>query len=161
MSDKILPVPEQEVSMESNGINHSVTLGFLGLILLVAGCSSGDASSTADLTRCQLAPDALVNQLSMGLTAAGDASVSHVYVVQNNDGRPWQFIGGRLRGPGLDEAVAVWATASLDLDDLPLLVAADSMAAEFSIWDFPGGNRFADVFDDEMVAAKQCARSAP
>ncbi len=108
--------------------------------------------------RCYHAPSALIQQLNAGLTAYGDAQVIDVYVVDSNDDRPWRFIGGHLSGPGLG-IEAVWATASLDLDNSPLLVAAESMAAEFSIWDFPnrGESRFDAKYNDEITVAGQCA----
>ena len=81
-----------------------------------------------------------------------------VNVVDNNDDRSWRFIGGAIHAPGMNGEVAVWATASLDLDKAPLLVAADSIADAFSVWGLPNdGDRFADKFKDEIQAVEKCA----
>ena len=105
-----------------------------------------------------------MRQIEFGLTAHGDTHLESVNVVDNNDDRPWRFIGGATYGPGMEDGeVAVWvsrATMSLDLDSGDsLLVAADTMADEFSVWGKPhGGERFADKFDDEIRAAEKCAK---
>lgn len=131
---------------------------FLSLIL---ACS--DNGTTADgghgqSERCVPASSDLVSALSDGLTVSGGGSISNVYTVKNNDGRPYTFIAGRVTGPGLSETL-VWATPSLDLDGSALIVATDSLSEEFSVWSLPGGNRFADQFDDDIRAAKGCAEA--
>lgn len=110
--------------------------------------------------RCVPAPPELIQQIEWGLTADGITSFQNVYVVDNNDNRPWRFIGGAIHAPGMDGEVAVWATPSLDLDTGDaLLTAADTMAFEFSVWMFPNGNdRFASQFDDEIAIAEECAK---
>ena len=78
--------------------------------------------------------------------------------MENNNGRPWRFIGGTIHAPGINGQVTVWATASLDLDKQPLLVAAHSMADEYSVWEYPnGGQRFNPRFDDEISKTQDCA----
>lgn len=117
--------------------------------------------NVAALARCQPVPEALIAKLNSGLTIDGGGSVSQVRVVENNDDRPWSFIAGKLDGPGMDGVTAVWATVSLDLNEDTLLVAAEFIAAEFSVWDFPDGgqSRFADKFDDDIALVKQCVES--
>ena len=107
---------------------------------------------------CQPAPSELAAQLSAGITAAGDSKVTDVYVVATeSDGPPWQFIAGRIHAAGMNGDVAMWATASLDLDNDPLIVAVDFMAAEFSTWNYPQGDRnyFSD-YKDAIKTAEHC-----
>ena len=113
-------------------------------------------------SRCYEAPDWLARQIESGLTAEGlfmERSFEHVVIVDNNDDRPWHFIGGAMYAPGMEGVVGVWATAYLKQP--ALLVAANTMAAEFSVWDKPAGGRsFASQFDDEIAAVKQCVEDA-
>ena len=87
-----------------------------------------------------------------------ERDLKRVHVVDNNDGRSWHFIGAAIYAPGMDGIVGVWATAYLA--EPALLVAANTMADEFSQWGRPGPGRFADKFDDEIAAAAQCAKEA-
>ncbi|MCE2463682.1 MAG: hypothetical protein J4F46_07225 [Dehalococcoidia bacterium] len=133
-----------------------IGLIFVALLTVAIGCVTADPP---DQSRCNPAPPELAAQIARGLTAGGSSCIERVYTVKNNDGRPWSFIGGAIYAPGMDGEVAVWATQSLDLDNQPILLAADTMAAEFSAWDFPSGgkDRFGDQFNDEIKAAKWCA----
>ena len=80
-------------------------------------------------------------------------------MLDNNDDRPWHFIGGAMYAPGMEGKIGVWATSYLE--EPALLVAAGTMAAEFSVWDKPaGGASFAAMFDDEIAAVKQCIKDA-
>ena len=131
---------------------------FLSLILSCGenGTAGGGGNGQSD--RCVAASSDLVSALSNGLTVSGGGSINNVYTVKNNDGRPYTFIAGRVTGTGLNE-VLVWATPSLDLDASALIVATDSLSEEFSVWSLPGGNRFAEQFDDDIRAAKGCAEA--
>ena len=60
----------------------------------------------------------------------------------------WTFIAAEIVGPGMDGTKATWATASLDLNSGSILLAADGMAREFSIWDFPSRER--SYFDNDV-----------
>ena len=117
---------------------------------------------TVSATRCYEAPDWIGRQIAMGLIAEGlfmQRSFQHVYIVDSNDDRPWHFIGGAMYAPGMDGEVGVWATSYLV--EPALLVAADTMAAEFSVWDkLADGAGFADKFDDEIAAVRQCVKDA-
>ena len=132
----------------------------LALLLLTMACNSETINTPESMnpdqsSRCQPVPSSLTNTLLAGLTADGTTQISNVYAVKNNDGGPWTFIAGRVSAPGIDETL-VWATASLDLDNDPLLVATDSVSEEFSVWSLPGGNRFASQFNDDMRAVREC-----
>ena len=137
-----------------------------GLCLLLMACGPVADTSTPPGTdtptsRCYEAPDWLARQIESGLTAEGlfmGRSFEHVFVVDSNDDRPWHFIGGAMYAPGMDGIIGVWATSYLK--EPALLVAADTIAAEFSVWDKPGGRRFAAKFDDEIAAVGQCAKDA-
>ena len=136
-----------------------IRLLVIPLVLAALACTSVPTPTPSPTpSRCEPAPDALTRQLSMGLTAGGESSISNVYTVMNNDGRPWRFIAGRVKAPGLNQTM-VWATGSLDLDGTSLIVATDSLSAEFSIWSLPGGQRFASQFDDEIREVERCAAS--
>lgn len=160
---------------------HNVALrivgfGCLGFLLLFASCviciavaSNSDSPSTTSspstrepqpaspANRCKPAPLAIVRKIESGLTAEGGASLSRVRLVDNNDGRPWKFIGAEIVAPGMNGTRAVWATGSLDLNETAFIVTADTMAATFSIWNKPaGGAGFAAQFDDEISVAQQC-----
>ncbi len=108
-------------------------------------------------SRCIEAPAALVSQLENGLTAYGSATLHSVFYVENNDNRPWRFIGGKMEAPGADGIVLTWATSSLDLDGSSLIVAVDSLSEEFSVWSISGAGQFAQKFDDEIEAVRECA----
>ena len=87
---------------------------------------------------CRPAPAELNAQLSAGLTSVGECKVTDVYVVAGeSDGPPWQFISDRIHAPGMDGDAATRASASIDLNKDPLIVAVDFMAAKFSQWDYP------------------------
>ena len=138
----------------------SLFLGVLPMRLLIVGAlfiliSCG---TDLDLTRCQRLNGPIVDKLTAGITASGDVRLSGVHVIYNNDGRPWRFIGAKIHAPGMEDGqIAVWATGSLDLNQDSLIVAADGMAAEFSIWQRPEGEgRFAEIFDDEIETVKAC-----
>ena len=118
-----------------------------------ATTAPGDSET---LTRCLQAPPELARQLSWGLVADGGIDISDIYTVKNNDERPWTFITGQVTAPGVEETMA-WATASLDLDNNPFIVAVDSVSEAFSVWSMPGGERFAGKFDDDIRAAKRCS----
>ena len=127
-------------------------------VLLTLACEAGPPP---DVSRCYQAPEWLSRQIENGITAEGlfmERDLKRVHVVDNNDGRSWHFIGAAIYAPGMDGIVGVWATAYLA--EPALLVAANTMADEFSQWGRPGPGRFADKFDDEIAAAAQCAKEA-
>ena len=131
-----------------------------GFCFLLMACGGGPVKDTS---RCYEAPDWLARQIEHGLTAEGmfmERSFEHVFIVDNNDGRYWHFIGGAMYAPGMEGVIGVWATEYLK--EPATLVAANTMAAEFSVWDKPfGGTRsFADKFNDEMATVQQCVRDA-
>ena len=101
-------------------------------------------------------PSPLLAKISGGLEAEGNVRVVKARMVKNNDESPWQFIAGKLAGPGVDGTILVWATGSLDLDETALLVATDSVTEAFSIWNIPRAGRFAPKFDDDIQLANQC-----
>ena len=122
---------------------------------------TAEPTPTAFMSRCYEAPDWLGRQIGNGLTTEGllmERDFKHVYIVDNNDGSPWHFIGGAMYAPGMDGEIAVWATSYLA--EPALLLAADTMAAEFSIWDKSNAGEFAPKFDDEIAAVKQCVKDA-
>ena len=130
-----------------------------GFCLLLMACGVGPV---ADTSRCYEAPDWLGRQIELGLTAEGlfmERSFEHVFIVDSNDDRPWHFIGGAMYAPGMEGEIGIWATSYLK--EPALLVAASTMAAEFSVWGKPAGGRsFAAKFDDEMAAVEQCVKDA-
>ena len=130
-----------------------------GTCFLLLACGGGP---TVDTSRCYEAPEWVDQQIESGLTAHGlisQRSFEHVFIVDNNDDRLWHFIGGAIYAPGMKGEIAVWATAYLA--EPALLVAADSMAAEFSVWGKPGdGADFAGQFNDEIATVEQCVKDA-
>ena len=125
-------------------------------VLLTLACEAGPPP---DVSRCYPAPEWLSRQIENGLTAEGlsmERDLRRVHIVDSNDGRPWHFIGAAIYAPSMEGEVGVWATSYLA--EPALLVAANTMAAEFSVWGKPGGASFAAKFDDEIAAATQCAK---
>ena len=133
---------------------------FLIVLLFVIGCSiciiaiADDADVGDESLPCEDVSAQLVEKLERGLTITGGGRLLNPKVVKTER---WTFIGAGLSGPSMGNTKAVWATASLDLSDV-LIVAADIMAAEFSIWDFPqrGEGRFADQYEPAINRAKSC-----
>ena len=82
-------------------------------------------------SRCIEAPDALVRQLFYGLTAEGATTLTNVHYAENNDGRPWLFIAGRVEAPGMDETLT-WGTPYLDESGAATILAVDRLTEEFS-----------------------------
>ena len=112
-------------------------------------------------SRCLPAPQAVVQKLSWGLTAEGfNTHVEGVQMVENNDDRPWIFIGAEIVAPGMEGERPVWATAYIDADGNADFLAANTMAEEFSVWDKSGAGGFAPKFDDEIKAVKKCVDEA-
>ena len=99
----------------------------VALIIGVACTGMTEEERNLAMSRCDAAPTELVNQISGGLMAGSFSRLERVYIVENNDDRPWRFIGGAIYASGMDGEEAVWATMSLDLDKQPLLVAANYM----------------------------------
>ena len=139
----------------STGVLRVALTGFCFLLI---ACGAGPV---VDTSRCYEAPDWLAQQIEHGLTAEGlfmERSFEHVFIVDNNDDRPWHFIGGAMYAPGMNGVVGVWATEYLPES---ALVAADAMAAAFSVWGKPaGGRNFAAKFNDEIATVRQCVRDA-
>ena len=88
----------------------------------------------------------------------GYTTLVNVQVVENNVGHLWKFIDAKIEAPGMDGQRAMWATASLDLDKEPTLLAAVTMGARFSLWDCPAFSLgFQSQLEDETEAARMCA----
>ncbi len=138
------------------------TIVAISLLILLAAVACDSSASEQEIARCQDAPVELVQQLSNGLTIEGsNVHVDNVQIVESNDeGLPWKFIGGTLQAPGIEGQKAVWATVSLDLDRDPNIVAADYVAEEFSIAEFPRGDRLyfsnQEQYKDELRIVKAC-----
>ncbi len=141
----------------AKGVMRIVVVFLATVCVILMACATED---TDIQERCTPAPQAIIDKINSGLTAAGETRVVNVSMVENNNDRPWRFFGARFEGPGFDGDTGVWATASLDLNSDALIVAADTLAQEFSIWDKPGGgDGFASQFDDEIDAAQRCVNA--
>ena len=94
------------------------------------------------LTRisCRSEPPSLEAKLEAGLTACGDAIPENVKVVYSNlemMASVWKLIGAQIVAPGMDGLTVVWANTSRDLNSESIILAADTVAQGFSIWNFP------------------------
>ena len=59
----------------------------VGIVALSDPNTAGSNTASESASRCYRAPSALVQQLNSGLTAAGSAQVTGVWVVDSNNGR--------------------------------------------------------------------------
>jgi len=100
--------------------------GAAALLLLQAGCGSGDKAAVS-CTASSSAATQIGRQLNSGATVAGQAQAvrspefQHVYIV-----------AVKLTGPGIDNQPAVFALN--DLSAATTILAVDAMAREFSDW---------------------------
>ena len=130
------------------------------MVAVFSACSGGgdeEARASAE-ARCLPVPSVWGEHLEAGLTAEGRISILKLKMVESNDDLPWVFIGGMVTAPGMEE-IMVWGASTTTLPTQePLFVAADTLAAEFSVWDFPGrgSERFDSKFYDEIEAVSLC-----
>ena len=131
----------QEESLWKVGIVFIVLLPifiFVGKSIFesIRGSEGGQVNqeTQVEVSRCELAPDFLVQRLNEGLNINGGGSIVNVQVVKSNDFASVYFVAGELQGSGLEEKgdIAVFLTNKLDATGATF--SADNIATEFSDW---------------------------
>lgn len=144
-----------------------------GIALIIMACDGSGGPDATLITAtaspsasCEVAPEALHNQLNNGFTADGlwfDKEISDIHILNSEAGSgTWTLIAGTMSAPGLDE-IGMWATPSLDIDDGDaLLLAYDRMSALFTVWEMPGGgtHSFSDDFEVDARHLRDCVGEA-
>jgi len=99
------------------------------LFLPLCMCSS--SSTSQDYSRVIPATEKQINHIKEGLEEG--FSISNEYAIKSNDFKKVNFVACNLNGPGVSDAVAVWAITG-DPDEPGMIVCADHTAKEFSVY---------------------------
>lgn len=139
--------------LRSNGGRMKTTIATLAalLALAAAGCGGNggapeaepeDETTTvedaepAEGSRCLPVSGALKKGIGEGLTVAGRGKLGKGAAVRSEDFEKVWYVSAVIRGPGMgSDTVGTWAT-NADPSGPPsgLIIAADSIAREFSDW---------------------------
>jgi hypothetical protein len=89
----------------------------------------------AEVIRCLPVSKALRRAIATGLTVTGGGKLGEAAAVRSEDFEKVYYVSAVILGPGFEgeETVGTWATNSLRPGG-GLIMAADSMAREFSDW---------------------------
>jgi RNA polymerase subunit RPABC4/transcription elongation factor Spt4 len=98
---------------------------------------SPSTGTTAVTVECLSVPQALIDNISSGLSVQGGGRVSRASAVRSGAPQNAYFVSGSIEGSGLDNTVAVWATTSLE--GAGMIFSVNAMAGESSV--FPDGGQ--------------------
>jgi hypothetical protein len=125
------------------------------LFLFATGCGGTEAAPTtpeatteatdttptgtepAETSRCLSVGKSLKNAIGEGLTVEGGGKLGKAAAVRSEDFEKVWYVSAVIRGPGMDaDTVGTWASniEPGTKDAGGLIMAADSIAREFSVW---------------------------
>lgn len=141
--------------------------------------SNSDQASDSDSSRCLNVPAALSQAIGEGITfdgpgtrsgavrtdeaKTGDGSVRNAAAVKSNDYENAYFISADIQGPGLEgpDDVATFVTNRLSGTDFGIIMAADQVAKDFSVFPDAAKTDFEISFtDDGGEEARSCVSAS-